>query len=953
MFTMAKIRNGSTYLSEHLTANDYYNEQEQIQGIWWGLGAKEFGLDGLPVETVKILERDFEKKHGRPPSPEEKKQLQGSLAFERLRLNLHPITGAPLTPRTGTDRIAFFDFQCSAQKSVSVMSLVGGDSRIKEAHEKALKIAFNELESFASCRLRKAGDAWSQKSKITGNLCAAVFHHDASRSLDPQIHSHCVVANVTWDGKNWVALESVEMVRAIRYAGKVYQNQLAVQIQKLGYEIEVKKGQRDLIEGFEIKGISKEILERFSKRRADIDLGIEAFVLKNGRQPTRAEIATITKESRGSKLQEITTPEVLANQRSQLSPEELASLDALRVQASQSPPLALSHKQTLQESVSHLFERESVLQGHHVLAEALNLGLGEIDLETLKKDFSRNSHGQMPLEVIPENPLLSSQFSSRELVKMEFWAVEFVNSRKEKFLPFSLEKTTLEGEQFLAAQKILESKDQVCSLRGVAGAGKTYTLKEISRLMEKNKNEVFFMAPTKSAVDVLKGEGFKSAETIQHYIKKNAVPKNSVIIIDEAGMISTRDGVKLLQMANEANSRILFVGDSRQHSSVEAGDFYRVLESYSKMTRAEIKDIRRQTHQEYNQAIREMASGNALGGLKKIDALGWIKEGSDYIKKGSQDWLEFSENGTRPESCLCVSPTWEENFLITDEIRSALKEKKLLGASLELQVNHSLQWTEAQKQNILNYEKGQILTIIEKSGNLSAGFSLIVDRVEGQGIVIGKDGEGREYRIPIKKSKMNIDIAYKRKIQLSPKDQIIIRRNDKKIGLVNGQILTVEKINSDGSIETSIKKEGKKGEVISEKAPIIPASFRDFSHGYVITSHKSQGRTAQWIDPLEQKRASVVVIASKLDAKAAYVSLSRGRDNARLHTASKEFCFSKLKTKTDRLSVHDVISKNFHPRHSRVQAWKRLHLEKINRWYTQMKNIVQIKINNLKQKATV
>jgi conjugative relaxase-like TrwC/TraI family protein len=73
---------------------------------------------------------------------------------------------------------------------------------------------------------------------VTGNICAAAFTHDASRARDPQLHTHFVIANATRDrtGK-WYALNDYEMVRAVRYAGKVYQNAIARAVQQLGYEI--------------------------------------------------------------------------------------------------------------------------------------------------------------------------------------------------------------------------------------------------------------------------------------------------------------------------------------------------------------------------------------------------------------------------------------------------------------------------------------------------------------------------------------------------------------------------------------------------------------------------------------------------------------------------------------------------------------------------------------------
>ena len=134
--------------------------------------------------------------------------------------------------RPVSNRVAFLDFQCSAQKSVSILAVLGGDKRLRIAHERAARVALSELERFAS---RQNNTPFKRQSAVTGNICAAAFTHDASRALDPQLHTHFVIANATRDqtGK-WYALNEYEMVRAVRYAGKVYQNEMARAVDGVG-----------------------------------------------------------------------------------------------------------------------------------------------------------------------------------------------------------------------------------------------------------------------------------------------------------------------------------------------------------------------------------------------------------------------------------------------------------------------------------------------------------------------------------------------------------------------------------------------------------------------------------------------------------------------------------------------------------------------------------------------
>ena len=132
MFTMAKIRDGSTYLDNHLVNNDYYAEGEQVVGRWHGRLAARFGV--TPDQQI----------------------FAGDRAFRLLRENVNPATGRKLTQRDVDNSIRFFDFQCSSQKSVSILYALAGDERLAAAHALAAAEAFDELETFAACRVRVA-----------------------------------------------------------------------------------------------------------------------------------------------------------------------------------------------------------------------------------------------------------------------------------------------------------------------------------------------------------------------------------------------------------------------------------------------------------------------------------------------------------------------------------------------------------------------------------------------------------------------------------------------------------------------------------------------------------------------------------------------------------------------------------------------------------------------------
>ena len=245
--TQYNLKNAREYFEEHLCVGDYYDEGQRVAGEWIGLGAERLQLSG------KVRVEDF----------------------LRLCENKNPVTGETLTQRLTTTRTEggesaanrriFFDFTFSPPKSVSIAGLMGEDERILEAHTRAVRSALRKFEAFAATRIRAGG---AQSDRLTGNFVTALFTHDTSRSLDPHLHTHCIVFNATFDavGNRWKALQNYELLRARKFAENAYHHELAHELRTFGYQV------RNRARGdFEIEGISEQLCERFSKRHTQID----------------------------------------------------------------------------------------------------------------------------------------------------------------------------------------------------------------------------------------------------------------------------------------------------------------------------------------------------------------------------------------------------------------------------------------------------------------------------------------------------------------------------------------------------------------------------------------------------------------------------------------------------------------------------------------------------------
>lgn len=891
---MAKLRDGSTYLANHLSANDYYAEKESVTGVWVGQGAERLGL---ALRTIGAHDD----------------------AFERLRGNRHPLTGRKLTARTGDGRIVFLDFQCSAPKSVSLLGVTFGDERLRQAHRDAVSVAFAELEKFAARRVRAGTAAWSEQTAITGNLCAARFEHDASRALDAQLHTHLVTANATFDAKaeKWFALTEREMVGAIRYAGKVYQNELARGVLAAGYEIATVRNERGVVEGFEIIGVSAEDRAIASKRRADIEHGIAAFRRTHGREPTMREVHGITTQTRVDKLTEITTAEVRRRQRADFSPERVQALDeCVGVARRRGPvtPDVAGEGRALQHARDHLFERASVQRGHEVLAEALNQNLGHVALESLQHALIQEQVTDC-VALTPGQHGLLAEYATREGLRRELAAIAVVNQGRractslgdQRFQP----DERLSADQCNAVQALLESTDRVCALRGVAGAGKTFALKEVQRGLTAAGREIFACAPTTSAAEVLRGEGYSDATTLADLLKNGETVHGSrlrgaTLIVDEAGITSTRQGAELCALVQRQNARLVLVGDSRQHSGVEAGDFLALLEKHSHVRTTELTDIRRQTVRAYRGAVKLMAQGQARAGLSALDQLGWIEEGgAAYINRAADHYVDRL---AAQRDVILVAPTWAEIHRLTDAVRTGLKQRGLLGESQSVAVAEPLGWTRAQAERVANYRPGFCLTLYRplREAGLAAGATVEVIGV-GRGALRIRDGQGREADVSPRRDATTWTAAAPRVIELAPGDRVLIRQNQRAAGLVNGEVLTLGARKSDGAW---------RARDAAGREKMIPADFRALAHGYAVTSHKAQGRTCD----------DVIVCAARLDAKAAYVAFSRARHQATGYTPDKAALFDALPASNrSRVAALDLWT----PARSRRLRWARQVVERV------------------------
>jgi conjugative relaxase-like TrwC/TraI family protein len=876
MLTIRAMSNGRGYAANHLVHSDYYAQEQRVVGHWRGRGAAELGLVG------EVTERQF----------------------EAIRQGLHPETGEMLRPRQSADRLSLdgeiqsrgrhlYDFTLSAPKSVSIVAALGEDDRLVEAHHRAVEVALHELEASAAARVRREG---ANENRVTGNLVLAVYHHDTSRELDPQLHTHAVAGNLTYDGTEgrWKALQASDIYAQRAYLTEVYRNTLAHQVRALGYDIDNRHDARGRDLGFEIRGVSQDLVRTYSQRSQQRDQAIEAFTEQTGRRPTDNEVAILVRDSRADKLIEIATAEVTRGQIARLPPDEAQALTALRQHAMEaaSQRVGLEFEPAtpaLRYAEQHLFERRSVAHDHELLAEALRQGRGRIALEDVKGVLRLEASSGAILRV-------GHQVATRESLDRERQMIAAINRGIGMFDRLGADRTflvsdRLRPEQQHAVHQVLASRDWAVSLRGAAGTGKTATLQELDRGLVESGHAVLAVAPTRSAVNALQQVGFSHAMTIQHLLvdrQTQASLRNSVLIVDEAGMVSARQMTALLELVEHQGARVVFSGDTRQLQSVEAGDALRILERESGLRRVSLTQVQRQTSAAYRRAIEALREQPAHG-FEQLEAMGAVQEvaWADRSRSVAEAWRQAHAHVNvhgQPGSVLVVCATHDDIADVTAAIRAERQHAGELGAGVRMDRYVALHYTLAQKTDPRQFHEGQVLVFHRNTPDVRRHAALEVVRIEPQQLVAQASG-GAEHVVTATEAQA-FDVYERRPIEIAAHDRLVLTANRREAGFraTNGEMVTVSRVDEHGRLHL-------------EDGRTLPSTFKHFEYGYAVTAHRSQGQSVD----------AVVIAGETMSRELFYVAASRGREHLTVITSDKAVLEESVARSGARLSASELV----------------------------------------------
>ena len=853
------VTHALNYFKMHMAGDDYLTEHGQAEMVWCGHDAARLGLHGT-------VQKDD---------------------FRKLCEGKHPVTGETLGVReSGPVRRTCYFGQISPPKDVSIAYLVGGDERIAGWWKEVVNDTIKEIEAITATRVRKGGI--DDQDRYTGSMVAAIVTHEASRALDPQLHTHVCVMNTTFDEveQQWKAVQPENFYKYQSFFREVCYNKLAERMTEAGYEIEEARKI-----GFEITGFPPSLRTQFSKRREEIEAVAESLGVTD-----QDGLQEITARSRKAKVH--ADGDTL---RTQWRNEAGAYLEEVRKAINDANGIAKAHhvrsaSDALDRAQAEVFERHSTIDERILLREALISGRADVQLEELRKEIeTRVSRGDLIRR--------ANQLVSRETLRMEReylnWVLTYKRGHSDLGKVSNLDPE-LTPEQRQAVCTILFNRDQVIIFEGKAGTGKTRTLKEIIKGIEKGGKDVFACAPSSGATEVLRKELTIKADTLQQLLINQDLQqriKNKVIIVDEAGLISTEQMRDLCRIARENNNRLVLTGDIGQHNSVQAGDALRALQTYGNVVTARLTKIRRQRDPAFRAAVSLLADKKAYRAFEEFYRMGAVKEVADpkmLMQMAVDDYLKTIG---QKKSCLVISPVWSDIHRFTGQIRPRLKAAGVLAeADKAVQTYHSYQWTDAARQDARKYKVGDVLAFHKDSGGFVKGEYVAFEEQRGEKIVV-RDETGRRFAFAPSEVE-GFDVGLSRSLPVSVGERLLIRANLKEHKLFNGNIVEVAGIQADGTLALTDKR-------------TIPPAFRQFSYGYGTTSHAAQGKTVD--------RGIVLMAGEGIQAanlKQAYVSHSRFEESQVTYTTDRRAAMDAMATPADRALAIEVVNE-------RIRRWKK------------------------------
>jgi conjugative relaxase-like TrwC/TraI family protein len=595
---IAKLSVGrEAYYTRELATDheQYLSGHGESPGRWYGAGAMSLGLQG-----------------------------EASVAgFQAMFEGRHPTTGELLGRPHGRNAVPAFDVVLRPTKSVSILYGLGDAATswaVLAAHHAGVAEATAYLDEHLGTRRGHGG-----REHVSGQgLLAVGFDHRTSREGDPLLHTHLVVANrVQGPDGRWTALDGRDLYRHRLAADAIYRASYQRQLTRtLGVEWTA----ADAHGNRELQGVPEELLRAFSKRTDQIDLEVERLEA-SGRERTPRLVKWAVHATRKPKEYEASVTlygrwRAKAAERG-VDPDSLVQAVSGRTRDPDQDLLV--SKGTVAQVFDRLggpagltatastFARQDIIAG---LGGQL-AGVGRAELEDLADRFC----AERAVAVVADRALEERCWFTPELLALEQRLVTAATGRTDGQVAVvshdavraALQAHPTAGEdQQAMIRDVCQGGQRVALVVGRAGTGKTFALGAARHAWQLDGYRPLACAPTGIATVSLEAEGFEEVATCDRLLAdldhgRERLDGRTVLVVDEAGMLGSRKLARLLGHAEQAQTKVVLVGDDRQLAAIDAGGGFRALRL--RLGASELTENRRQHQAWEREALELVRSG--------------------------------------------------------------------------------------------------------------------------------------------------------------------------------------------------------------------------------------------------------------------------------------------------------------------------------------------------------
>jgi conjugative relaxase-like TrwC/TraI family protein len=626
---------GEYYTRELATDHEaYLSGHGESPGRWYGAGATGLGLQG-----------------------------EASVAgFQAMFEGQDPTTGELLGRPHGRNAVPAFDVVLRPTKSVSILYGLGDAATgqaVLAAHHAGVREAVAYLDGHLGARRGHSG-----VQHVSGQGVLAVgFDHRTSREGDPLVHTHLVIANrVQGPDGRWTALDGRDLYRHRLAADAIYR---ATYQRELSRSLGVEWTAADAHGNRELQGLPEDLVRAFSKRSGQIDLEVERLEA-SGRERTPRLVKWAVHATR--KAKDYQAADTLYGRWRTEAAERGHDPDGLVRQVC---GRTRDRDQVLSEpTVAKVFDRLASPDGLTATASSFArqdviaalggqlAGAGRVELEDLADRFC----AERAMAVVADRALEERRWSTPDLLAVERRLVAGATARADEqtaVVSHDAVRATLAAhptageDQQAMIRDVCRGGAGVALVVGRAGTGKTFALGMARHVWQLDGYRPLATAPTGIATVSLEGEGFEEVATCDRILAdldhgREQLSSRSVLVVDEAGMVGSRKLARLLGHAEQAQAKVVLVGDERQLAAIDAGGGFRALRL--RLGASELTENRRQHQAWEREALDLVRSGlveEAVAAYRAHDRVVCAESKPAATLALLQDWWQAYQEAER------------------------------------------------------------------------------------------------------------------------------------------------------------------------------------------------------------------------------------------------------------------------------------------------------------------